>query len=136
MAPRIRKFLIVIGAVFQLVGCFLVKEVVLAQGDGLVGTDLIAPMAIAGIGLTLILVRLSELSLAQTDVENADAIGIAVISVVFFDAVGVNFSPAGLRDGFELAIWVPLVSVALTGLTSFLLPTVSQMVAHNLAAEV
>ncbi len=119
-----------------MVGCFLVKEVVLAQGDGLVGTDLIAPMAIAGIGLTLILVRLSELSLAQTDVENAGAIGVAVISVVFFDVVGVNYSPAGLRDGFELAIWVPLVSVALTGLTSFLLPTVSQMVAHNLAAEV
>jgi len=149
LAPRIGKYLIVIGAVFQLVGYFLVKQVVLAQGDGLVGTDLIVSMAIAGIGLTLILVPLSDLSLAQTDIENAGAasgvlntfqqvggaIGVAVISVVFFDVVGMNFSPAGLRDGFELAIWVPLVSVALTGLSSFLLPTVSQMLAHNVAAE-
>jgi hypothetical protein len=54
---------------------------------------------------------------------------------VFFNVVGINFSPTGLRDGFESAIWVPLVSVALTGLSSFLLPSVAQMVAHNLAAE-
>lgn len=149
LAPRIGKLLIVIGSIFQLIGYFLVKQVILNQGDGLVGTDLIAAMAIAGIGLTLILVPLNDLALAQTDIENAGAasgvlntfqqvggaIGVAVISVVFFDVVGANFSPSGLRDGFELAIWVPLVSVALTGISSLLLPSVSQMLAHNLAAE-
>lgn len=149
LAPKIGKLLIAIGSVFQLAGYYLVKTVVLNQGDGLVGTDLILPMAIAGVGLTLILVPLNDLSLAQTDVQNAGAasgvlntfqqvggaIGVAVISVVFFDAVGANFSPAGLRDAFEVAIWVPLVSVALTGISSFLLPSVSQMLAHNLAAE-
>jgi hypothetical protein len=106
-------------------------------------------MAIAGVGLTLILVPLNDLALAQTDVENAGAasgvlntfqqvggaIGVAIISVVFFDVVGQNFSPAGLRDGFELAIWVPLVAVALTGIASFLLPSASQMVAYNKALE-
>jgi predicted MFS family arabinose efflux permease len=149
LAPKIGKFLIVVGAVLQFVGYFLVKQVIVNQGDSLVGTDLIVPMAIAGVGLTLILVPLNDLSLAQTDVENAGAasgvlntfqqvggaIGVAVISVIFFDVVGMNFSPAGLRDGFELAIWAPLVSVVLTGVSSFLLPSVSQMLAHNLAAE-
>jgi predicted MFS family arabinose efflux permease len=149
LAPKIGKLLIVIGAFLQLVGYFLVKQVILNQGDGLVRTDLIIPMAIAGVGLTLILVPLSDLSLAQTNVENAGAasgvlntfqqvggaIGIAVIGVVFFNVVGTNFSPAGLRDGFEAAIWVPLVAVVLTGISSFLLPSVSQMVAHNLAVE-
>lgn len=149
LAPKIGKLLIVFGAVLQFIGYFLVKQVVLDQGDGLVGTDLIVPMAIAGVGLTLILVPLNDLSLAQTDVENAGAasgvlntfqqvggaIGVAVISVIFFDVVGTNFSPAGLRDGFELAPWAPLVSVVLTGVSSFLLPSVAQMLAHNKAAE-
>lgn len=149
LAPRVGKFLITIGAIFQLVGYYLVKQVIFDKGDGLVGSNLIIPMAIAGVGLTLILVPLNDLSLAQTDVENAGAasgvlntilqvggaVGLAVISVVFFNVVGTNFSPSGLRDGFELAIWVPLVSVALTGISSFLLPSVAQMVAHNEAIE-
>jgi hypothetical protein len=58
-----------------------------------------------------------------------------VISVIFFDVVGINFSPAGLRDAFEVAIWVPLIAVTLTGISSLLLPSVSQMIAHNKAAE-
>lgn len=149
LAPKIGKLLIVFGAILQFIGYFLVKQVVLDQGDGLVGTDLIVSMAIAGVGLTLILVPLNDLSLAQTDVQNAGAasgvlntfqqvggaIGVAVISVIFFDVVGANFSSAGLRDGFELAIWAPLISVVLTGFSSLLLPSVSQMVAHNLAVE-
>lgn len=149
LAPRFGKFLIVIGSLFQLTGYYLVKQVILDRGDSLVGTHLILPMAIAGIGLTLILVPLNVLSLAQTDVEYAGAasgvlntflqvggaIGVAVISVVFFDVVGANFSPVGLRDGFEAAIWVPLISVALAGISSFWLPSVSQMASHHLAAE-
>jgi predicted MFS family arabinose efflux permease len=149
LAPRIGKFLIVIGGVFQLTGYLLLNQAILDHGDSLVGTDLIVSMAIAGVGLTLILVPLNDLALAQTDVADAGAasgvlntfqqvggaLGVAVISVVFFDAVGDIFSPAGLREAFELAIWVPLASVALTGVASFLLPSVSQMAAHNRAAE-
>jgi predicted MFS family arabinose efflux permease len=149
LAPKLGKFLIVIGGVFQLVGYYLVKQVILDQGDTLVGSDLIVAMAIAGVGLTLILVPLNDLALAQTDVANAGAasgvlntfqqvggaLGVAVVSAVFFDSVGMNFSPAGLRDAFEIAIWIPLVSVALTGVASLLLPSVADMVAHNKAAE-
>jgi MFS family permease len=149
LAPRIGKFLIVIGGVLQLIGYYLVKQVILDQGDSLVGSDLVVAMAIAGVGLTLILVPLNDLSLAQTDIANAGAasgvlntfqqvggaLGVALISVIFFDKVGVNFSPAGLRAAFEVAIWVPLVAVALTGLSSLLLPTVSQLLEHNKEVE-
>ena len=145
LAPKIGKFLILAGAVLQLIGYSLVKEVIFAQGNGLVGGDLLVPLAIAGVGLTLILVPLADLSLSQTDVENAGAasgvlntfqqvggaIGVAVISVIFFDAVGMNFTPEGLRDAFELAIWAPLVSVALTGLSSLLLPSVAVLAAPS-----
>jgi hypothetical protein len=63
------------------------------------------------------------------------ALGVAVISVIFFDKVGINFSPAGLRDAFEVAIWVPLVGVTLTGLSSFWLPSVAALAAHYKAVE-
>jgi hypothetical protein len=62
------------------------------------------------------------------------AIGVAVISVLFFDAVGANFSPAGLRGAFEVAIWAPLVAVALTGLSSLLLPSHAALAAPKKAA--
>jgi hypothetical protein len=40
-----------------------------------------------------------------------------------------------LRDAFSAAIWVSLIAVVLTGLLSFLLPSVSQVAAHKRAAE-
>jgi EmrB/QacA subfamily drug resistance transporter len=148
LAPKVGKYLIAIGAVLQLIGYTLIKEVILTKGDGLVGGDLLLPLAIAGVGLTLILVPLADLALAQTDVQNAGAasgvlntlqqvggaIGVAVISVLFFDAVGANFSPAGLRGGFEVAIWAPLVAVALTGLSSLLLPSAAVLAAPKKTA--
>ena len=63
------------------------------------------------------------------------AMGVAVIGVVFFGVVGTNFSPGNLRDAFESAIWVSLAAVALTGLSSFLLPSVAQVVAHKQQSE-
>jgi hypothetical protein len=149
LAARLGKFLILIGAVFQVAGYLWVAREVLDQADGLTGADLIWPMAVACIGLTLILVPLNDVALAQTRVENAGAasgvlntfqqvggaLGVAVIGVVFFGVAGENFSPMNLRDAFSAAIWVSVIAVALTGLFSFLLPSVSQVVAHKRAAE-
>jgi hypothetical protein len=149
LAAKLGKYLIVIGAALQVAGYLWVAREVLDRADSLTGVDLIWPMAVAGIGLTLILVPLNDVALAQTRVENAGAasgvlntfqqvggaLGVAVIGVVFFGIVGENFSPANLRDAFSAAIWVSLIAVVLTGLSSFLLPSVSQVVAHKRAAE-
>jgi EmrB/QacA subfamily drug resistance transporter len=149
LAARLGKFLILIGALFQVAGYLWVAREVLDQAEGLTGADLIWPMAVAGIGLTLVFVPLNDVALAQTRVENAGAasgvlntfqqvggaLGVAVIGVVFFGIAGGNFSPTNLRDAFSAAIWVSLIAVVLTGLSSFLLPSVSQVAAHKRAAE-
>ena len=122
---------------------------ILDRGNDLVGSDLIWPMAVAGIGLTLMLVPLNDVALAETKVQDAgaasgvlntfgqvgSALGVAVIGVIFFDIVGSNFSPSNLRAAFLGAIWVSLIAVILTGLSSLLLPSVSQVAAHKQASE-
>lgn len=149
LVARVGKFLIAAGSIFQLAGYTWVTQVVLSAGDGLTGADLVGPMAVAGVGLTLMLVPLNDVALAETNVENAgaasgvlstfqqvgSAVGVAVIGVVFFGAVGTNFSPSNLRDAFEAAIWVSLVAVVLTGLFSFMLPGVAQVARHKIDSE-
>jgi len=149
LAARLGKSLILAGAVLQFGGYFWVSRIVIDKADALVGADLIVALAIAGVGLTLVLVPLNDVALAETNVSDAgaasgvlttfqqvgSAIAIAVIGVVFFGIAEDNFSPAGLREAFGAAVWVTLGAVALTGVVSFLLPSVSQVAAHKEAAE-
>ena len=149
LAPRLGKGLILLGALAQIGGYVWMTRIVNAQANALVGTDLIAPMALAGLGLTLLVVPLTDVALAQTAIANAgaasgvlgtfqqvgSAIGIAVVGVVFFGTVGDAFSPAGLRDAFLAGIWIPITALALAALVSFLLPSVSQVAAHKVESE-
>lgn len=59
------KRLILIGAVAQISGYLWIANIVAAQADALVGPDLIAPMALAGLGLTLLVVPLTDVALAR-----------------------------------------------------------------------
>ena len=149
LAARLGKTLIFLGALLQIVGYYWVSRVVIDKADILTGADLIVPLAIAGVGLTLVLVPLNDVALAETNVSDAGAasgvlttfqqvggaIAIAVIGVVFFGVADDNFSPSGLREAFDAAVWVTLGAVALTGAASFFLPSVSQVAAHKEAAE-
>ena len=149
LGPRLGKGLILLGALAQIGGYVWIARIVDAQANALVGTDLIAPMALAGLGLTLLVVPLTDVSLAQTSVVNAgaasgvlgtfqqvgSAIGVAVVGVVFFGTVGDAFSPAVLREAFLAGIWAPITALALAALASFLLPSVSQVAAHKAESE-
>jgi EmrB/QacA subfamily drug resistance transporter len=149
LAARLGKTLILIGSILQFSGYFWVSQVVIDKADILVGADLIFPLAVAGVGLTLVLVPLNDVALAETDVSDAGAasgvlttfqqvgaaIAVAVIGMVFFGIAEDNFSPSGLRDAFSAGVWVTLGAVALTGAASFLMPSVAQVAAHKMAAE-
>jgi EmrB/QacA subfamily drug resistance transporter len=149
LGPRLGKTLIFIGAVAQIGGYLWVMRVIDAQADALVGTDLIMPMALAGLGLTLLVVPLNDVALAETAIANAGAasgvlgtaqqvggaVGIAAIGVVFFGTAGDSFAPAGLRDAFLAGMWVPISALTVAALASFLLPTVRQVAAHKSNAE-
>jgi MFS family permease len=149
LAARLGKTLIFLGSLLQLGGYFWVSRVVIDRADGLVGPDLIIPLAIAGVGLTLVLLSLNEVALAETNVSDAEgasgflntfqqagaAIAIAVIGEAFFGVTEDNFSPNGLCEEFDAAVWVTLGVAALTGAFRFLLPSVAQVAAHKEAAE-
>jgi EmrB/QacA subfamily drug resistance transporter len=149
LGPRLGKRLILIGALAQIGGYLWIANIVGAQGNALVGPDLIAPMALAGLGLTLLVVPLTDVALAQTSIANAgaasgvlgtfqqvgSAIGVAVVGVVFFGIVGVAFTPDVLRDAFLGGIWVPITALCLAAVASFLLPNVAQVAAHKADAE-
>jgi EmrB/QacA subfamily drug resistance transporter len=149
LGSRLGKRLILVGALAQIGGYLWIARIVEAQADALVGGDLIAPMALAGLGLTLLVVPLTDVSLAQTSLANAgaasgvlgtfqqvgSAIGVAVVGVVFFEVVGVQFSPAALRDAFLAGMWVPISALSLAALATFLLPNVAQVAAHKAEAE-
>jgi Na+/melibiose symporter-like transporter len=149
LGARLGKRLILMGALAQIGGYVWMARIVEAQADALVGGDLIAPMALAGLGLTLLVVPLTDVSLAQTSLANAgaasgvlgtfqqvgSAIGVAVVGVVFFEVVGVQFSPAALRDAFLAGMWVPISALSLAALATFLLPNVAQVAAHKAEAE-
>jgi len=149
LGPRLGKGLILIGALTQIGAYLWVRHVVDAQGDALVGTDLIMPMALAGFGLTLLIVPLTDVALAETAISNAGAasgvlstfqqmgaaIGIASIGVVFFGTAEDIFTPASLRNAFLDGMWVPISALTLAALASFLLPTVRQVAAHKANAE-
>lgn len=149
LGPRLGKSLILVGALAQIGGYVWIANVVAAQGNALVGGDMIAPMALAGLGLTLLVVPLTDVALAQTSIANAgaasgvlgtfqqvgSAIGVAVVGVVFFGIVGVSFTPNVLRDAFLGGIWVPITALALAAIASFLLPSVAQVAAHKADAD-
>ena len=149
LGPRLGKGLILLGALAQIGGYVWIARSVDAQANALVGADMIVPMALAGLGLTLLVVPLTDVSLAQTSVVNAgaasgvlgtfqqvgSAIGVAVVGVVFFGTVGDAFSPAVLRDAFLAGIWAPITALALAAVASFLLPSVSQVAEHKTESE-
>ncbi|MBG6212248.1 MAG: MFS transporter [Cryobacterium sp.] len=149
LGPRLGKGLIFLGAIAQIGGYLWIQNIIGAQANALVGTDLIPAMALAGLGLTLLVVPLTDVALAQTSIANAGAasgvlgtfqqvggaIGIAVIGVVFFGIVGVTFTPTVLRDAFLASIWVPIFALALAALSSTLLPSVTQVASHKADAE-
>jgi EmrB/QacA subfamily drug resistance transporter len=149
LGPRLGKGLILLGALAQIGGYLWIARVVDAQSNALIGTDLIAPMALAGLGLTLLVVPLTDVSLAQTSVANAgaasgvlgtfqqvgSAIGVAVVGVVFFGVVGDKFSPGALRDAFLAGMCIPITALTLAALLCFLLPSVRQVAAHKTESE-
>ncbi|MFT6534880.1 MAG: EmrB/QacA subfamily drug resistance transporter [Alpinimonas sp.] len=149
LGPLLGKWLIAAGATAQVSGFFWMTAIVRETGDALTGPDLILPMALAGLGLTLQIVPLLDLALANTATTNAgaasgvfgmvqqvgSALGVAVVGVIFFGVVGVDFSPATLRDAFLAGMWVPITALLLSLVAAYFLPSVAAVKRHKAEAE-
>jgi hypothetical protein len=130
-------------------GYFWITKIVEAQADNLTGRDLVAAMAISGLGLAFVVVPLNDVALAETATTNAGAasgvlgtftqigaaIGIAVVGVVFFGTIDDIFLPEIVREAFINGMWVPMGALALAAIASTLLPSVKQVAAQKVAAD-
>jgi hypothetical protein len=62
-------------------------------------------------------------------------VGIAVVGVVFFGTIGDIFLPEIVREAFINGMWVPMGALALAAIASTLLPSVKQVAAQKVAAD-
>ncbi len=149
LVDRLGKWLVLTGLLGLAGAIAWVGHSVAVHGDQLSISGLIGPMILGGAGLSLAVVPLFDVALAGADVSNAgaasgvlgtfdqigSALGIAVIGVVFFGAIGSDFSPSSMRGALLLALWVPFISLLIAAGASLLLPSTSAIRAYKIAAD-
>jgi MFS family permease len=149
LGTRLGKVVMVTGALLQSGATAWVLSIVRARADGLSTWSLVPALAVSGIGLGLLVVPLVDVALATIPTSEAGAasgtygtvqqvgaaLGVAITGTVFFDVVGTSYDAASLRSGLLAACWVAAGGYALAALASLLLPTRTQVRAHQDAVE-
>lgn len=149
LGMRLGKVVMVVGATLQSVATVWVLHVVRGQGGGLSTWDLVPALVVSGIGLGLLVVPLVDVALATIPSGEAGAasgaygtvqqvgaaFGVAITGTVFFNTVGTSYDAESLRSGLVAACWVAAGGYALAALSSLLLPSRSQVHAHQEEVE-
>jgi EmrB/QacA subfamily drug resistance transporter len=149
LGTRLGKVVMVTGAGLQSAATVWVLATVRARGDALTTWSLVPALAVAGVGLGLLVVPLVDVALATIPVGEAGAasgaygtvqqvgaaLGVAVIGTVFFSVVGTAYDAGSLRSGLVAACWVAAAGYALAAVASLLLPSRDQVHAHQEAVE-
>ena len=149
LATKVGKPIVTLGALIQAVAIGWAIAVMAHAGSELTGWDLVLPLAVAGIGLGLLVVPLVDIALAGVPVADAGAgsgvfgtfqqlgaaVGVAVSGTVFFGAVGTDYSQPSVMHALILAGWVAVAMYLLSGLASLLLPRRSAVLAHAEAQQ-
>jgi predicted MFS family arabinose efflux permease len=147
LAARAGKPLVFLGAVLQAGAILAARHIIDTTGSALGQWALWMPMAVAGLGLGLLVIPLADLALATVDPADAGAgsgvfntfqqvggaLGIAIAGVVFFRDAGAVSTPDTLRAALLAAAWVPICGHALAAVGSLLLPRSSLGAAHAAA---
>ncbi|QKW37818.1 MFS transporter [Actinomadura sp. NAK00032] len=132
LVAKAGKALVGLGALLQAIGTGWSIEVV-AGGSHPTVAGLIGPMAVAGAGLGLVVVPLTDVVLAAVPTDDAGsasgtlstfqqvggALGIAIVGTVFFDSVT---SGRDLGDAFGVAAWLVVGLGLLAAFAALLLP--------------
>ncbi|GAA3513733.1 MFS transporter [Aeromicrobium panaciterrae] len=136
LGMKLGKVIPASGAFLQAAGVGWLAVVVSARGNELGGWDATPPMLLTGIGLGLLVVPLVDIALSTVPSADAGAasgtystfqqlgaaLGIAVIGVIFFNAVGDTFTPEALRHGFVVAAWSAVVGYLVCTASTYFLP--------------
>ncbi|HEY2878654.1 DHA2 family efflux MFS transporter permease subunit [Nocardioides sp.] len=149
LGMKLGKVVMVVGAVLQSAATVWVLAVVHGQGDALSTWGLAPALVVSGIGLGLLVVPLVDVALATIPTAEAGAasgaygtvqqvgaaLGVAITGTVFFGVVGTSYDAASPRSGLIAACWVAAGGYALSAVASLLLPSRSQVHAHQEAVE-
>jgi EmrB/QacA subfamily drug resistance transporter len=144
LGVKLGKVVMFVGAALQATAAAWAIQIVHAEGTALGRWDLALPLALGGAGLGLLVVPLVDVALATIAHSDAGAAsgaygtfqqvgaatGVAIVGVVFFGAVGSDFTPAGLEHGLTAAAWVSILGYAACALATLLLPSRAAVRAH------
>jgi EmrB/QacA subfamily drug resistance transporter len=139
LGPRLGRALIVAGGAASMIGCAGTLWAAHHYGVHLSSLDLTAPFAVSGIGLGLMLPPLVNVTLAGVDPANAgsasgvlntmqqsgQAIGVALIGLVFFHLLGHIPSAHSYTHAFTNSLWIAIGAFTLSTIAAFLLPAAS-----------
>jgi EmrB/QacA subfamily drug resistance transporter len=136
LAARGGKNLVVGGAILQAAALGWYAAIISNQAAALSGWDLIWPLALSGIGMILLAVPLMDLTLAAVPTDDAGAasgvfntfqqvgyaLGVAVVGVVFFGALGTSQSPEQYKDAIVAGTWVTIAAFLVAAAAGLALP--------------
>jgi hypothetical protein len=131
LGPKFGRLVIQAGGIVTIAGWLLVIQQVHGAGN-VSSVDLIPGLALAGLGMGLVVAPLFDVVLASvTDEETgsasgllnagqqlAGAIGVAVLGTIFFAAIG----HVGFHAAFDRTLWVEIGSLVVMVMLSGLLP--------------
>ena len=143
LAPRLGKTIVIAGALMLAAGTWWSLQIILDRGNALTEWDLLPGTALAGAGLSLLVVPLIDIALAGVSVTDAGAasgafstvqqlgaaFGAALVGMVFFGTLGTGV-PAWL-PAFQQASWVVIGGFTLSALASLALPDLATVRAHR-----
>lgn len=140
LGPRWQKQRIIVGVSMLIVGMFWLRQVVLAVDTSVDHWDLLLPLFIGGLGTATSIAPLFQTILAGVPVRDAGAgsgalqaiqqaggaLGIAIISQIFFTTLGNTMAEGASRDtafvdAMSTAMIYNLAAYAVVGLGAFLL---------------
>ncbi|HEY9313099.1 MFS transporter [Williamsia sp.] len=143
LTTKLGRTLPLIGGIMMSSGTAWTILVIRSADADFSSWDTVVPMALAGLGLTIMLVPLLDIALSTVDVSDSGAasgtlntfaqvggaVGVAVTGVLFFGEAGTYTQPE-LLHALTVAAWVPICGYALCAAASFLLPGLGAVKKH------
>lgn len=144
LVARLGKVLVTAGAVIMAASVLWVLAIVSDTGAAFTGWAAVWPMALAGVGLALLIIPLVDVALATVPVADAGAAsgaystfqqlgaaaGVAVSTTVFFTIIGDDWSREHVLTALQASVWVSVAGFAIAALASLLLPGRARVQAH------
>ncbi|MFD4666025.1 MFS transporter [Streptomyces halstedii] len=140
LVPRFGRKVLQAGALLMIVGLLLYMGEAGHYGQAITPWQMIPPLLFMGVGMGLIVAPLTDAVLSGVPKEHAGsasglintvqqmgtALGLGLVSVVFFGAIGDDLAPDALGpafvDGFQRSLWCVAGVLAVIFLVMFALP--------------